>query len=62
VKISDPELAATFVEQPSVTVKGISTAVRIYEVPWKEANIGIGALGTGTAKTSETSTMLRPVS
>jgi class 3 adenylate cyclase/CHASE2 domain-containing sensor protein len=36
VKAADPELAATFIEQAAVTVKGISTAVRIYEVPWKE--------------------------
>jgi class 3 adenylate cyclase len=36
VKEADPELAATFVEQPAVTVKGISSAVRIYEVPWKQ--------------------------
>jgi adenylate cyclase len=36
VKAADAELAATFIEQPPVTVKGISTAVRIYEVPWKE--------------------------
>jgi class 3 adenylate cyclase/CHASE2 domain-containing sensor protein len=37
VKAADPELAATFIEQPAVTVKGISTAVRIYEVPWKQS-------------------------
>jgi class 3 adenylate cyclase len=36
VKTFDPDLAATFVEQPAVTVKGISSAVRIYEVPWKQ--------------------------
>lgn len=37
VKAADPELAATFIEQPPVTVKGISTPVRIYEVPWKQS-------------------------
>jgi class 3 adenylate cyclase/CHASE2 domain-containing sensor protein len=31
----DPALAATCVELPPVTVKGIRTAVRIFEVPWK---------------------------
>ncbi len=31
----DPVLAATCVELPSVTVKGIRTAVRIFEVPWR---------------------------
>jgi class 3 adenylate cyclase/CHASE2 domain-containing sensor protein len=37
VKAVDSALAATFIEQPAVTVKGISSAVRIFEVPWKEA-------------------------
>lgn len=32
----DPVLGATCVELPSVTVKGIRTAVRIFEVPWKQ--------------------------
>jgi adenylate cyclase len=36
VKAFDPDLAATFIEQPAVTVKGISSAVRIFEVPWKQ--------------------------
>jgi class 3 adenylate cyclase len=40
VKAFDPELAATFIEQPAVTVKGISSAVRIYEVPWKQTEPG----------------------
>lgn len=31
----DPVLAATCVELPPVTVKGIKAAVRIYEVPWQ---------------------------
>lgn len=31
----DPQLAATCVELPAVTVKGIKNAVKIYEVPWK---------------------------
>jgi len=31
----DPALAATCVELPAVTVKGIRTAVRIFEVPWQ---------------------------
>ena len=37
VKAADPELAATFIEQPPVTVKGISNAVRIFEVPWRQS-------------------------
>jgi adenylate cyclase len=32
----NPALAATCVELPAVTVKGIKTAVRIFEVPWRE--------------------------
>jgi adenylate cyclase len=31
----DPALAATCVELPPVTVKGIRAAVRIFEVPWQ---------------------------
>lgn len=31
----EPALAATCVELPPVTVKGIKNAVKIYEVPWK---------------------------
>jgi class 3 adenylate cyclase/CHASE2 domain-containing sensor protein len=31
----DPALAATCVELPPVTVKGIRTAVKVYEVPWR---------------------------
>jgi len=31
----DPALAATCAELPSVTVKGIKAAVRIFEVPWQ---------------------------
>jgi adenylate cyclase len=31
----DPALAASCVELPSVTVKGIKAAVRIFEVPWQ---------------------------
>jgi len=32
----DPALALACVELPAVNVKGIRTAVRIYEVPWRE--------------------------
>ncbi|HUA68686.1 MAG TPA: adenylate/guanylate cyclase domain-containing protein, partial [Candidatus Saccharimonadales bacterium] len=31
----DPTLAATCVEMPPVTVKGIRAAVKVYEVPWQ---------------------------
>jgi adenylate cyclase len=40
VKKFEPELAATFVELDPVKVKGIRDAVRIFEVPWKEAAPG----------------------
>ena len=33
----DPALAATCIELPPVEVKGFREAVRIYEVPWKQA-------------------------
>ena len=33
----DPALAATCVPLPEVTVKGIRTAIKIYEVPWRAA-------------------------
>lgn len=35
VKKFDPEIAATCIELEAVKVKGISDAVRIFEVPWK---------------------------
>ena len=34
----DPQLAATFVALPPVTVKGIRNVVKIYEVPWQPTN------------------------
>lgn len=37
VKRFDPALAATFVELQATTVKGIRDAIRIFEVPWKQA-------------------------
>jgi len=40
LQIHDPALAATCVELPPVTVKGIRTAVRIFEVPWKLPSAG----------------------
>ena len=35
IQRDDPQLAATCVELPSVTVKGIKNAVKVYEVPWR---------------------------
>jgi len=32
---ADPQLAANCIVQPPVEIKGIRTAVRIYEVPWR---------------------------
>ncbi|MGH7978307.1 MAG: adenylate/guanylate cyclase domain-containing protein, partial [Limisphaerales bacterium] len=37
----DPALTATCIELPSVKVKGILDAVKIYEVPWQEGNTGL---------------------
>ena len=37
LKRDDPALAATCVEQPPTMLKGFRTAIRNYEVPWKEA-------------------------
>ena len=37
VKRDDPDLAATFVDLPPITVKGIRQAIKIFEVPWKVA-------------------------
>jgi len=38
-----PDLAATCVPLPPVTVKGIKSAVAIYEVPWKQSSEGVGS-------------------
>lgn len=48
IQRDDPQLAATCVELPAVTVKGIKSAVKIYEVPWKieSANLEPGATDT----------------
>ena len=35
IQRDDPLLAATCVELPEVTVKGIKNAVKNYEVPWR---------------------------
>jgi class 3 adenylate cyclase len=45
----DPALAATCVSLPPVTVKGISQAVKIYEVPWKLAATPAPAPALGQA-------------
>ena len=42
VNAVDPELAATFIEQTPVQVKGISRLVRNFEVPWKEGTRASG--------------------
>ncbi len=47
----DPDLALSCVELPPVNVKGIRTAVRIYEVPWRE-NISGAAAAVPTTATS----------
>jgi class 3 adenylate cyclase/CHASE2 domain-containing sensor protein len=57
VKAADPALAATFIEQPPVTVKGISSAVRNYEVPWKEAQpMSTAAIENSSSATAAKST------
>ncbi len=40
----DPTLAATCVELPPVTVKGIKQAVRIFEVPWRQDSETLGTI------------------
>ena len=45
----DPDLALSCVELPPVNVKGIRTAVRIYEVPWREKAPGAAAAVSTTA-------------
>lgn len=35
----DPEIAATCVALPNATVKGIRSAVRVYEVPWQSKDV-----------------------
>ncbi len=40
----DPALAATCVELPPVTVKGIKQAVKIFEVPWRQDLGGLGII------------------
>jgi class 3 adenylate cyclase len=37
IRRDDPALAATCIELPAVTVKGIRTPVKIFEAPWKQA-------------------------
>ena len=36
IQRDDPELAATCILQPAVTVKGIRGNLKVYEVPWKQ--------------------------
>ena len=46
LKRDHPELAATCVERPPVTVKGIRAPVKIYEAPWKPASASRPAVST----------------
>jgi class 3 adenylate cyclase len=48
----DPALAATCVPQLPVTVKGISQAVRVYEVPWRPAAPAVPATASASAATA----------
>ena len=47
----DPQLAATCLSLPPVTVKGIRTPVEIYEVPWRESAtaVEVGRSADGSA-------------
>lgn len=51
---SNPELAATCVALPPATVKGIRSAVKIYEVPWRKD----GPIGMPSGPVSSTDTSL----
>ena len=53
----DPELAATCVAQPPVTVKGIAQAVNIYEVPWKQGLEAAPAASSAATQVSVTGFM-----
>jgi class 3 adenylate cyclase/CHASE2 domain-containing sensor protein len=63
VNAVDPELAATFIEQTPVQVKGISRLVRNFEVPWKEAQPAAAPSATGSSSpvtaTSPTATVAK---
>ena len=54
IKRDDSVLAATCVALEPVTVKGIRNAVKIYEVPWKQAapEVAKTAASTPAAETS----------
>ena len=48
----DPALALACVELPAVNVKGIRTAVRIYEVPWRQDGSGAPVVNASPATVS----------
>jgi len=47
-----PALALACVELPGVNVKGIRTAVRIYEVPWRQDASGAPVVNASPATVS----------
>ncbi|MHB8519844.1 MAG: CHASE2 domain-containing protein [Limisphaerales bacterium] len=62
IKRDGPALAATCIEQPPVTVKGISQPVKTYEVPWKQPvqPPAAGLAAPGAAGTSKTGAATAP--
>jgi adenylate cyclase len=40
----DPGLARTCIEQDPVSIRGISTPVKIFEVPWQDSSMGVPGL------------------
>ncbi len=55
----DPALALACVELPAVNVKGIRTAVRIYEVPWREDGSRAPVVNASPAAASHDTERLR---
>ena len=54
----DPALASTCVTLPPVTVKGIRTAVQVYEVPWRAADAPALEVEFGSSATPDTTTFV----
>lgn len=60
VKRFDPALAATFVELEPTQVKGISSKIRIFEVPWKQAPPAPAAAAAEAAPATAASPVTAP--
>jgi adenylate cyclase len=54
----DPALASTCVTLPPVSVKGIRTAVQVYEIPWRAADAPALEVEFGSSATPDTTTFV----